>query len=143
MHAPSNEFSPARDRPGLTLVEVVTSTVLLSTLLALLLSAAGAHLRQVRRAQLRLDAVAGLDRLLHEVAGGQRANVLTNSSSHGTLPGTTGLEWTSRRERRRDADQWRADVVRIEVHETRHPNSAAIASMELLSPRPVERSTPP
>jgi type II secretory pathway pseudopilin PulG len=139
----SHNFWTGRGRVALTLVEVIASTVLLTTLLALLLSAASAHLRQTRRAQQRLAAVAGLDRLLSSAQTGARVPWLATSVASGVLPGVEGLAWTSRRELRHDAAMWQAEVVRIEVRETDRPAETAVAVMELLVPRLSPRSPTP
>jgi prepilin-type N-terminal cleavage/methylation domain-containing protein len=60
----SNIFGRRRRRDGLTLVEVVVSLALLATLAVAILIAYGSHQRQMRAAQLQLEAQQIADELL-------------------------------------------------------------------------------
>jgi hypothetical protein len=107
----------------MTLIEVLASLVMLATLLAGLLTAYGAHQRQLRRAEQRLAAIQAADELL---AGwyGPRERVPRNAN--GLLPGTPPWRWRTRAVQRSFVEVLPVEVVRLELF----PAMASMAETE-------------
>ena len=103
-------------RKGLTLIEVVAGMAMLGGLLSGVLVAYGRHVRQVRRAELRLAAVGATDRLLAGWFGA--ADSAVPRRRDGRMPGDKRFHWwTHVLEDAKVQGAAGLEVVRLEVFE--------------------------
>lgn len=128
--------SSSSQRPkGLTLLEVVVSLVLLATLLVGSLMAHGRHVRQVKRAKLRLEAVQGADRLLTEWF---REVERVPKSSRGPIAGSPALAWRTESIPDVNTEPLAVEVVRLTVTAMdAGPADPPLTHVDVLVPRPA------
>ncbi len=141
--SPSHQPNPlqshlAQPRRGLTLVEVIAGLALMASLLATMVVAYSAHLRQHRNAQRKVLAVELLDRQLEEW---RRASVPIPVPSAGEFLDKPEFHWQTELVPNATLAQFHSEVVRIEVRE-KQPPQRLLCSLELPRPKPVTRGSP-
>ena len=97
---------------GLTLIEVVTSILLLSTLLVVLLTAHAKHLRQIETAHRTNIAVESTDRLLADWFTSDKPMPRSATKRFAENP---DFYWRSTSHQTGNGSAWACDVITIEV----------------------------
>lgn len=114
---------------GLTLPEVLAGLTLLATLLVATILSYGAHIRQVRTAQQRLQAIELLDSMLvrwHEAGEVPRGD-------EGVVEKVSGWRWRSFELPSEDLKRYRSNRIRVEIFDSTAGNeSQPLAFVELL-----------
>jgi len=124
--------NPCR-RHGLTLIEVITSTALLATLLVSILVAHSKHGRLIKRDEQRLKAIEATDEL---VATWMKDGVLIPRTATGALPNTDFI-WETEVVSRED--HLGVEIIRLEVFDQIH--AKPIISIDLGAPDSRVRPT--
>lgn len=129
----SNKSSNSWPPKGLTLLEVVLSLALVGTLLTTSLMAFGRHARQVRRANLRREAVRAADQLLREWFGPAGHVPVAGEGRLGT---DGSLVWRTETVVELGAESLAIDVVRLTIRAAdAKPGDLALASVTVAAPR--------
>jgi type II secretory pathway pseudopilin PulG len=121
----------------LTLIEVAAGVMILSTLLVATLVAFQQHVRQARRAQRVLHAVAAADNLLGAwFAVGEAVPRQTS----GVVPDDTSLSWRTTAAQAANSDLPGIEVVRLEINdEPMGRDAKPWVSVEVLAGKPIVR----
>lgn len=122
--------SSGRPSQGFTLVEVVASLMLLGTLLVGLLTAHRQHTRQIRIAELRLEAIAAADQLLKDW---QAEGTWGSVKASGRFKDTEKFVWKWTVKRSRELRGLPAAVGRLEVFGVSTDREPPLVSVELLT----------
>ena len=101
------------NRVALSLVEVVLALLLLASLLVGMITASGLHHQQIRRAELRLQAVAAAEQLLAEWYDGPRTKVPRRE--RGLLRGQSEFLWQTVPTQRTFIETLPVEIVRLQV----------------------------
>lgn len=126
-------------RPGLTLLEVVAAILLLATLLAGILTGLARQSRQLRRADVRMQAVAAADALLTDwqAAGAE----IPESASGGA---GQSFAWRTTPVPDATAASLYSRVVRLEVFSSSPPAASdPLLALDLLVPLPIPQPAAP
>lgn len=125
-------------RGGLTLLEVIVAIVLLATLLVGVLVATGRHLRQIRAADQRRQAIEIADGLLAQwLRDPQRIHVPASGKSR------DGFIWRTRELPSTQVLSLGLRIVRVEIMDEKDQGTEGqrpLAAVEIAIARPVETS---
>jgi hypothetical protein len=114
------------------LIEVIASSLLLSTLLAAIVVAHGRHVEQIKKAQQRLAAIRAVDALLVDWFDSPDG-VPRNGSGMLLRTGTTVWEWRTRTASRQGGEPFDVQVVQLEVVDPQQPAGARpVVAIEVL-----------
>ena len=116
---------------GMTLVEVLTGLVLLSTLLVAMITARGRYLKQWGHADKRVEAVERADALLS--AWWQDLETFPKTGC-GPISGTRGWRWRTRVVKSEEATKLNSTIVRLEIHTEDHSRNHRPVSVDVLVP---------
>jgi type II secretory pathway pseudopilin PulG len=134
------------NRNGLTLVEVVAGLLLLSTLLVGILKAYGNHVRQIKRAQQKLEAIALADRMLGEWFKNPGWNILNGNYNGNTNVNKKSnepqLTWRTYTVENRDLQKTLGvKIVRLEILNTvPAKENDILTAIEVLVPETLSKS---